>query len=358
MNFDPWGMETTAVVIDMPGADTFERSWQPVDLRHVLDGTYTPPEPAVGRRSDGIGLFYPGKSHVVVSESEGGKTWFALSACLDEMKAGNNVVYLDFEDDEGGIAGRLLTLGAHRDLIRDTFHYIRPADRLGTGIHRDDLWRVLDEHHPTIGVLDGITEAMTLHGLDPNKNDDAATFGRMLPRMLTEHGAAAVSLDHVTKDREGRGRWAIGAQHKLSGLDGAQYVLDNRHSFGVGLTGRSTVKIAKDRPGQLRRNALPSSGGMFWFGDLVLHSQGESFTEVSIEPPVERSEDFRPTVLMARIAEALTEHGPLAQRRIDAAVTGKALSIRTALDCLILDGYVSDTTPHELLQPYRPEAPK
>lgn len=345
-------MTSALSLTDLPDPEPYARSWQPVDLSAVLDGTYERPQSAVGRRTDGPGLFYPGKSHVVVSESEGGKTWFGLAACITEMQAGNHVVYVDFEDDEGGVAGRLLTLGVHRDLIRERFHYLRPDGPIGTGINRDDLCRLLEQYKPTLGILDGITEAMTMHGLDPNKNDDAAAFGRMLPRLITQHGAASVACDHVTKDREGRGRWAIGAQHKLSGLDGAQYVLDNRQPFGIGLTGRSTVKIAKDRPGQLRRNALPSSGGLHWYGDLVVESHGEEYAEVTIEPPTERAEDFRPTVLMERITDALSQHGALSGKKLETLVRGKAASIREALVFLQVDGFISEHTPHELLKPY------
>ena len=246
------------------------RPWQPVDLGAVLDGTYQPPQPTVGRREDGTGMLYPGRAHTVVSETEGGKTWLALSWALDEMNAGHHVVYIDFEDDEGGVVGRLLLLGAHRDLIRAQFHYLRPEMAIGTGINRDDLDRVLSAYEPTLGVIDGITEAMTVHGLNPLDNADAATFGRLLPKRITEAGAACASLDHVTKAAEGRGRYALGAVHKLNALNGAAYLLENRTPFGVGLTGRSTIRIAKDRPGQLRRNALPSTGGSYWFGDLVL----------------------------------------------------------------------------------------
>ena len=113
--------------------------------------------------------------------------------------------------------------------------------------------------------------------------------------------------------------------------------------------------IAKDRPGQLRRNGLPSSGGMHWFGDLVLKSQGEDFAEVSIEPPHERDENFRPTILMERIAKALTVHGPFPSKNaLEKAVPGRAQTIRDALAYLILDGYVSDSTPYALLRPYTP----
>ncbi len=335
--------------------DTFyPRSWVPVDLGPVLDGSWQPPEATVGLRSDGRGLFYPAKSHTVVSETEGGKTWLALVAGLDEMARGNHVFYIDFEDDEGGIVGRLLTLGANRERIHSQFHYIRPSEQLGTGINLDDLARGLDTYRPTLAIVDGVTEAMTLHGLNPLDNADVAKFGRMLVRRITQSGAAAASLDHVVKDREGRGRYALGGVHKLNGLDGAAYVLENRTAFGVGITGKSTIKLAKDRPGQLRRHGLPSSGGMHWYGDLVLESHGDGFIEASIEPPHERSADFRPTALMEQIAKALESHGELSGKKIELAVTGKAESIRKALGYLQLDGYVTDTTPHKLLKPYPP----
>lgn len=335
----------------------FRRSWQPVDLSDVLDGSWQPHEPTVGRRSDGAGLFYPGKVHTVSSESEGGKTWFALSVVLDEIDAGRHVVYLDFEDDEGGIAGRLLALGAQRDALTERFHYLRPEDPLGSGLHLDDLRDLLSSYRPSLAVLDGVTEALTMHGMDPNSNSDVAKFGRLLPRRLAAAGAASLSLDHVTKSTESRGRYSIGAVHKLNGLDGAAYVLENRTPFGVGITGRSTVKIAKDRPGQLRKRALPSSGGMFWAGDLVLTSHAEGFAEVEVAAPEERAAgDFRPTVLMSRVMAAVEEHGPMSKRKIRAAMGGKATTADRALDLLILDGYLSEQTPHTKLKTWEVDA--
>lgn len=332
-------------------AEVEQSSWRPRDLTSVLEGSWAPPQPIVGKRSDGRGLFYAAKAHTVVSETEGGKTHFALSACMDEMAAGHHTVYIDFEDDEGSLTGRLLTFGCARETIRAQFHYIRPESSLLEGRGAAVLVDVLAELRPTLAVVDGVTEAMSMHGLDPIKNQDAALFGRMLTKRLTDSGAAAVSLDHVTKDRENRGRYAIGAVHKLNGLSGAAYILTNRQPFGVRLTGRSTITIAKDRPGQLRSNALPGSGG-HWYGDLVLKSEGEDYAEVGVEPPHERDENFRPTIYMQRVSDVLAEKGPLAQRIICEVVTGKAATIRSALSFLIADGFVSDRSPHTLLKPY------
>lgn len=337
-------------------ADRPTRSWAPVDLSDVLSGLWTPQEATVGRRSDGRGIFYPGKKHTVSSESEAGKTWFVLSAALDEIRVENHALYLDFEDDAGPLVGRLMALGASPDMIREFFHYVRPDGPIGVGVDRFDLLAALERYTPTLAVVDGVTEAMTLHGLDPNSNADAAKFGRLLPKGLADSGAATVSLDHVTKSADTRGRYSLGAVHKLNGLDGAAYILENRKPFGVGLTGRSTIRIAKDRPGQLRRYALPSNG-MHWFGDLVLTSHAEQFSEIEITAPAERStsSDGRPTVLMARVAAALDEHTELSQRQLIALVGGKRDYVIKALTLLQVEGYVTNKTPHSLLKPYLPE---
>lgn len=329
------------------------RTWQAVDLTHVLDGSWEPAVPTVGSRSDGVGMFYPGKVHTVSSESEAGKTWFALSAVVDEIVAGNDVLYLDFEDDEGGVTNRLLAMQTRRDAIAAKFHYVRPMDPLGTGINLDDLNALLVGLNPTLVVIDGVTEAMTMHGLNPLDNKDVAMFGRILPRRMAESGPAVVCLDHVTKSAEGRGRYAIGGVHKLNGLDGAAYVLDNRKPFGVGLTGVTTVRIAKDRPAQLRKHGLPGKEGLFWFADLRITSHAENFLEVEVLKPEENSgNEFRPTGLMAKVAGALTEHGPMSQRTIVATVRGNRQYAIDALHLLIRDGYVSKTTPHELVKPF------
>lgn len=336
-----------------PSEHIERRSWQPVDLARVLDGTWQPEEPTIGRRSDGHGVFYAAKAHTVISETEGGKTWFALSVAADEMRAGNHIVYLDFEDDEGSIVGRLLTVGLGREVIAERFHYLRPESPITEGPNRDDLLDLLMAYRPTLAVLDGITEAMALHSLDPNSNVDAALFGRRLTKPITEIGTATASLDHVVKQRENQGRYALGAVHKINGLSGAQYILNNRETFGIGLTGKSTINIAKDRPGQLRRGNPKGSGGLHWFGDLVVESRGDDFADVSLEPPHERDNTFRPTHLMAEITEALAKVGqPIAQRDLLSLVGGKTDTKREAFRLLKLDGYVSATTPHTLIKPF------
>ena len=332
---------------DVPGYDHDEpppssRTWRPVDLGDVLAGTYRPPEPTIGERDDGKGLLYPGRIHVVAAEAEAGKTWLGLAACATELNRGNSCVYLDFEDDVGGVVGRLVAMGLDKKIIYDRFAYIRPEEAMGA-VGRVDLDEALGDLKPTLAILDGITEAMSLHDLELKDNTDVARFGQMLPRRIASSGAAVALLDHVVKNLEARNGYAIGGVHKLNGLNGAMYLLENKNPFGVGITGRSRLLIRKDRPAQLRRHGVQGKDGTFWYADLVVQSHDEDFTEVSL-PPAEAhgNEPLRPTVLMAKIHAVLTAaSGGLSGNAIEGAVHGRAKVVRYALELLISEGYVT-----------------
>jgi hypothetical protein len=324
------------------------RTWAAQDLASVLDGSYRPPQPTVGRRDDGIGLFYPGRMNSVASESEAGKTWFALIACLQEINDGNHVLYLDFEDDAGGVVGRLLCLGAHPGDILERFHYVRPENS-PSDIDLLDLAMVL-EHSPTLAIVDGVTEGMSLLGLELKDNTDVAKFGRQLLRPLMNAGAAVVTLDHVVKSAENRGRYSIGGVHKLNGLNGVMYMLENRRPFGIGVTGKSTVRVAKDRPGQIRKNGLSHSSGMHWYADLVVKSESAEFAEAHLYAPIQRDEEDREAdeeqkriaALKRKVLEAL-QRAPeaLTGKGIEDRVTGKAADIRRAVADLIDSGQIA-----------------
>ncbi|WP_069630127.1 AAA family ATPase [Streptomyces niveus] len=316
-------------------------TWRPRDIAAVLDGSYKAPVPTVGQRDDGVPLFYAGRMHSVVGESEGGKTWFALMAVAHELAAGNGVVFIDFEDDAPGVVGRLLALGASVADISARFAYIRPEEPLTIGFNRLEIGQALNDLRPTFVPIDGVTEGMAMHGMELKDNTDVAKFGRMLLRPIAEMGAAVATLDHVVKDKEGRGRYAIGGVHKLNGLNGAMYVLENRQAFGVGVTGKSTVRIAKDRPGQLRKHALPHTSGLHWFADFVLKSRDETFTEASLYAPVEHVGPFRPTEVMRKVSDAIAgAREPVNARGIQDRVGGKKDVVAAAVARLVDEGFI------------------
>ncbi len=107
---------------------------------------------------------------------------------------------------------------------------------------------------PTLVVLDGQNEAMALHGQKINDPDGAADFRRRLVKPWTRHGAAVAAADHVVKDPTVNGAgYALGSVHKLNGLSGAGFLVENREAFGEGMKGNSGIYVVKDRPGQLRK---------------------------------------------------------------------------------------------------------
>ncbi|MFF3452884.1 DnaB-like helicase N-terminal domain-containing protein [Streptomyces sp. NPDC002730] len=286
--------------------------WDFTDLGPVLDGTYKPVTACVGARDDGIGLFYPGRVNGVQGESEAGKSWLALIAALAEINRGNHVVYIDFEDSEEGVVGRLLLIGAVPEDLRERFHYVRPGAIPSPAALAAFVKRV-GELEPTLIVVDGVTEAMSLLGLELKDNTEIAKFGRMLLRPLANTGAAVVPLDHVVKNNESRGRYALGGVHKLNAVDGVQYMLEAVRPFGINTEGRSRLRIAKDRPAQVRKHALPGGKNpMHWFADLVVKSEGDQFAEAHIYPPMQRADD--PTEMTAEEEKAAKEEAEIKER--------------------------------------------
>ena len=78
-----------------------------MDLSAVLAGDDAGDMPELLRRDDGVPLVYIGKLHSINGERESGKSWLALLACLQEMRLGRHVNYVDFEDSASSVVGRL-----------------------------------------------------------------------------------------------------------------------------------------------------------------------------------------------------------------------------------------------------------
>jgi hypothetical protein len=321
-------------------------AWDPVDLAPVLAGQRVTPPPTVLERSDGVRLFYPGRLNLELGETESLKTWLALLAAAQELTAGNHVVFLDYEDVAETAVERLLALGvAPADILARFSYFESPPPRVDE-LAEELLRPVLSERgRPALVVLDGVTEAMGSAGLDPNKGPDVVQFYAGAPRWFAKAGAAVTLLDHVTKDREGRGRWAIGSERKLSGLDGAAYGLEVLRPFGRGRTGQVKVTVSKDRPGYVRQHESPNRA----IALFELQSWPDGNITARLTPPeaADRDKPFRPTVLMERVSKTLeAAAAPLSLRAVRGQTTGKAEMVAVALELLVAEGYVK-TEPGE-----------
>lgn len=263
-----------------PGASSAGESWRPVNLGAILRGEHKRPEPAVGvMRSDGLQFLYPGKEHSVIGEMESGKSWFCLACCAAELVEGNHVVYIHFEEaDPTDTVERLVLLGVSPSMIETLFRFVGPDEPV-----RPDYLAALLDPVPTLVILDGVNEAMALHGHAIREEDGAAAFRRHLVKPCTAAGAAVLAADHVVKDRDARGRNALGTVHKGNAVNGSSIMLENAEPFGRGQRGRSHVFAVKDRPGHLRRAGRPTrTTGKTFMGELVVDDTRTKYPELDL----------------------------------------------------------------------------
>jgi hypothetical protein len=271
-------------------------SWTPVDLAPYLNGHVVRAEPTIGlARSDGLRLLYPGKEHTVIGEMESGKSWFACACAAAELLAGNRVVCIHFEEaDPADTIERLQALGVPNDTILARFTFIGPDQP----VTADRLVRLLAPPVPTLVILDGVNEAMSLHRLAIREEDGAAAFRRLLVKPWTATGAATLAADHVVKDREKRGRDPLGSIHKGNGLTGALILLENAEPFGRNMRGRSHVYVTKDRPGHHRRNGRAGGiPGKTYLGELVVDDTRRhvSYLDLAFWAPAEQTNATEPS---------------------------------------------------------------
>lgn len=334
------------VTVSLPAPDDDEQddrtSWYPRDLGPVITGGAGEPPPTVLARDDGNCLFYPGKVNGLLGESESGKTWVVLLAVVQQLEQLRKVLYIDCEDTASGLVARLQTLGAKNKAILDLFTYISPEESLHT-LASADLTETLDLNSYSLIVLDGVNAGMTMLGLELESNTDATKFAQVLLRPLSRTGAAVVTIDHVPKSKEARGKGGIGAQAKRAMVTGCALSVDVVAAFGRGTTGKLKLTVDKDRPGHVRGFSAfaKDAGTAVLESDAVTGDVSVRVEAPDLRPAGER-ELFRPTFVMARISQFLAStNGELSQRAIEEAVEGKSTVIRSALDHLVTGGYVS-----------------
>jgi hypothetical protein len=260
------------------------------------DNIFDEPEPSILRRADGHYIFYAGKINALFGESESGKTWIALEAVRQELEKNNTVFYLDFEDSVRGIYNRLNTLGADLRHFK-TFLYSNPSEPLTQGA-REALLTRIDEFKPSLIVVDGVNAAMNVMGLDLEKNKDATSFSQEVLRPMRLHNAAIITIDHVTKSKDNRGNYAIGAQAKRADIDGCAVAVEVEIAFGRGIDGALALKVTKDRPGFVRaicqegKNLGVANIKALELGGIKITLEGATVEVFTLEKKMEQVSQF------------------------------------------------------------------
>lgn len=331
-DYNPSGVQ----MHDEEGNVIADSSWIPKEIGdYQLEADV---QPTMLKREDGNFILYPGKINAIFGESESGKTWVALEAVRQELIAGNTVFYIDFEDSARGILNRLKTLKTPTERFK-AFLYANP-DSPHTPAVSEALMASLAEFKPSLVVVDGVNAAMNLMGLDLEKNKDATHFSQTILRPLRTFGSGILTIDHVTKSKDNRGNYAIGAQAKRADIDGVAVSVAVEQPFGRGIDGALSLTVTKDRPGFVRA-ICPDAKTL---GIVNLRSVGDDSITVSISGGTIAisTADQR----MEQISQFLERHGyemnfnEIKKRLKDEGIGMGSDMVRVALDSLVARGSV------------------
>ena len=315
----------------------FESSWIPKQIGELDLEDENPP--SMLRREDGNCLIYAGKINAIFGESESGKTWLALEAIRQELAKNNIVFYLDFEDSARGILNRLKTMKVPTDKFK-FFRYANPDSKLEAGVGELMKTEIM-AYLPSLIVVDGVNAAMNLMGLDLEKNKDATFFSQTILKPLRIGGAGILTIDHVTKSKDNRGNYAIGAQAKRADIDGAAFAVSVAMPFGRGIDGALDITCTKDRPGFVR--AICPDAKTVGVANLRSLPDGGISVSISGGSVVTSSADQR----MEQISNFLEKHGyemnfnDIKKRLRDEGIGMGSDMVRVALDSLVAQGAVT-----------------
>lgn len=348
----------------------FRTSWGETDVLGALLGTWEPVVPTELARLDGALLLYPGRVNALVGEPESGKSWIIQLACAQAMALGRNIVYIDFEDSLHSMIDRFRHLSVPDDIIGRHLTYIQPDSALGPD-EQEELYRSLERRLPAITVVDGVNAAMTILGLDLEKNKDATTFHQYLLAPLTRNNSAVVTIDHIPKNRMGQGGFAIGAQAKKAMVDGAMIGVQSKEPFGKGRLGYSEMLVMKDKPGAVRALA-ERRGNIDYLATVTLDARQSGTVRVVLAFDTQAQEQQGPSKkdlgLMSRmerisafIEQYDAENKGVSLRKIIDGVGGGKGEATGAVNVLIDKGHlrvekVGRSNLHFLERPYKVSA--
>jgi hypothetical protein len=299
-------------------------SWLPLNLNDL------PEKPPVQPDLGGTHLIYPGKRHVFSGAPESGKTLSAYCILIQTARCGGLGILIDFEMGAFDSRKRLRELGASAPEI-DRILFVEPdAQASSAKVER------LADFGPELVVIDATAGVYSLEGLDDNKRLDVEKIGNIYIRPFWRKGIATILIDHVVKNDESRGRYAIGSERKLGGAD-VHLGFDTVKEISRGTTGKYKITTHKDRGGFLKRGYLAD---VKLSSDPETHNITWSFTE-----PVVSTDDkghFRYTKLMQKISNELagvTE--TLSKAEVKRRVGGKSDQLGKAIDSLIAEQYMT-----------------
>lgn len=276
-----------------------------VDLADLWDAE--PPRAEILARNDGSCAFYEGQRHMIVGKSESGKTWLALLAIVQEIRAGRPAALLDLENSPLVILDRLRSLGLAKGEL-ELVRYVHLDAPLAPELAAVEAQR-LHEEGGRLVVLDAMTPAATALGLELHGGDVNAvekTFQITLDPWV-RGGHAAVAIDNTPKGSDAD---PLGSQHKRAGCKAILAVVSDVR-FSRKHRGRSKVILVKDRGGAVEYE--PEKDYRLW-ASMVVSSDPTvaDRTDVVLVAPEPPEEVTSTTVSIASVVDIVSDTCSLA----------------------------------------------
>lgn len=304
--------------------DSMEFAFQWVEFFNPLDADTS--EITTNFFPDNLGdlIFAPGLIHWLYGPSETGKSFIALTACL--QSAG---VYLSLEMGARQMGNRVRKMAFHY-LDSSRFLFIDEA------LMVKQMFIALRMMHPTIVVIDSFGELALLYGADTNNDQEVGRIIKEVLKPLAAAGHCVIVVDHIAKN-PGNIDYPLGTQNKKSQSDVCMYV--NKDSS----SGMLEMIITKDRYFiyEGRFSSADRKYGTIEITDsptrAKVHRLGyEEFMPISMSSPVDRQ-------VQDSIMGALKEFGPIQKSHIRYKVAGSDKKIDKALNQLLDGGWITIT---------------
>lgn len=267
--------------------DGYEPEWGLVDLTNWVDGSHTAPTPDVLRLPNGVGMLYRAQLNWIHGDSGSGKTWLALAAAAELLRAGEHVAWLHWEDPTPAtIVGRLQALGISRTMILEQFHYWDPA---GAGLQRQ-IQAVVDaiaDINPAMAFIDSAGEALNADALNEDRDNEVGPWITQGARRIVDAGYGVTVIDHATKAKDNP-LFPSGSKRKRAAVTGIGLMVTSTQPPTVDSDGVIDVRCAKDRHGAWRQ------GDVIGYVDFR-HVQGSLCIDLRESTGVRIGSDAPPT---------------------------------------------------------------
>jgi len=292
------GLEPEAMLQLLDDYATVEDRLEFVDAVVWLGEEIQPVEPEVGHiEGRETGLFYRGNVNLLYGTDGVGKTLLIQKIIMQELEAGNEVMFLDAEDGSPrNMFLRLQAMGCDPSW-GSRLHYVN-IDKPPSQANRDMFVEVAKRC--SLVVIDSAGELMGLYGKDAVKDlETRNVLFEMYGRPLAAAGAAVVVPDHIAKSSDGQ--MPIGSIRKRAGIDGAAYYLsvDEGNEWSKTKGGYGQLTCTKDRNGTYYRGEKVARVQVFpaavsATGELVVELAWSEFDDMLDEDIIESPPAAKP----------------------------------------------------------------